>query len=288
MRILSDRKILDSLRCPHCTNGMRIENKSLVCMGIKKHCFDFGGGGYVNFGSPTQSGGGDSKSAVRARSAFLNLDHYLPVAEALKNTVSRLVGEDGGIVIDAGCGEGYYSEKIASTGLSVLGADLSKFAVDAAAKRTNAAGYENAFFTVASVFSLPVKDSCASAVINVFAPCSEEEYSRVLKENGVLVVVSAGQSHLMGLKKLIYDEAHENTERADMPQHMELIDQKNIKYSIRVEGNEAVKNLFAMTPYYWRTSQKDAEKLDSIDSLETEIDMLLTVYRNNRSSKERT
>ena len=288
MRILSNKKILDSLRCPHCNNGMRIENKSLVCDGIKKHCFDFGGGGYVNFGSPMQSGGGDSKSAVRARSAFLNLDHYLPVAEALKETVYALVGDNRGIVIDAGCGDGYYSEKIASAGFSVLGADLSKFAVDAATKRTNAAGNENAFFTVASVFSLPVKDSCASAVINVFAPCSEEEYSRVLEKNGVLAVVSAGQSHLMGLKKLIYDEAHENTERADMPQHMEMIEQKNIKYSIRVDGNEAVKNLFAMTPYYWRTSQKDAQKLDSINSLETEIDMVLTVYRNNKSSKERT
>ncbi len=288
MRILSDEKILDSLRCPHCSNKMRIENRSLICTGIKKHCFDFGGGGYVNFGSPTQSGGGDSKSAVRARSAFLNLDYYLPVAEALAKNVSEFAKADEGIVIDAGCGEGYYSEKIASKGFSVFGADLSKFAVDAAAKRANADVRYNTFFAVSSVFSLPVNDNCASAVVNVFAPCAENEYSRVLNEHGVLIVVSAGQSHLMGLKTLIYDKAHENTDRADMPQFMEKVKQENIRYDIRVEGKEAVKNLFAMTPYYWRTSQKDAQKLDSIDHLDTEIDMNITVYRNKKASKERT
>lgn len=288
MRLLSDRKVLDSLVCPNCREKLRVDGKSLVCLGERRHCFDFGGGGYVNFGAPVQSGGGDSKSAVRARREFLNLGYYAPVAEAIAKNIKELCECESGIVIDAGCGEGYYSDRIAAEGYSVFGADLSKFAVDSASKRANASARENSFFAVSSVFNLPVKDECASAVVNVFAPCVEAEYSRVLKKSGYLIVVSAGQNHLMGLKKLLYAQVHENNERADMPKEMEKIKEENIRFDIRVEGREAVADLFEMTPYYWRTSRSDAEKLDGADILETEIDMTLTVYRKALSTKEKT
>lgn len=286
MRLLTDKNILDSLLCPHCKAKLCVEGKSVVCTGAKKHCFDFGGGGYVNFGAPVQSGGGDSKSAVRARSAFLNLGYYSPVAEAIVRNIKEFCSVDNGIIIDAGCGEGYYSDRIAAEGYSVLGADLSKFAVDAASKRANASNRENSFFSVASVFSLPVKDECASAVVNVFAPCVEKEYSRVIKDGGYLVVVSAGQEHLMGLKKALYAQVHENNERADMPKDMEKIKEENIRFDISVEGREAIAALFEMTPYYWRTSRSDAQKLEGIEVLNTEIDMTLTVYRKNESARE--
>ena len=42
-----------------------------------------------------------------------------------------------------------------------------------------------------------------------------------------------------------------------------------------------IKNLFEMTPYYWRTSQDDAKKLETIDRLTTEIDILFSVYKKN-------
>ena len=279
MRLLTDEKILESLICPNCKERLCVEGKSLVCKGQKRHCFDFGGGGYINFGAPIQSGGGDAKGAVRARSAFLNLGYYSPVAEAIARNVNEFCDAKDGVIIDAGCGEGYYSDRIAKDGFSVIGADLSKFAVDAASKRANAAGRDNSFFAVASVFSLPIKDESATAVVNVFAPCVEKEYARVVRKGGVVIVVSAGQDHLMGLKKLLYSEVHENNERADMPKNMEKIKEENIRFDIRVEGKEAVLALFEMTPYYWRTSRDDAQKLDSVDFLDTEIDMILTVYR---------
>ena len=285
MRILSDKKILDALYCPICRAALSTENKSLVCNGIKKHCFDFGGGGYVNFGTPMQSGGGDTKEAVRARTAFLNSGYYAPVAEALAKKVSELVDEDG-VIIDAGCGEGYYAEHIVKCGYSVFGADLSKFAVDSASKRMNAQNIENAFFAVSSVFALPVNDGAASAVINVFAPCAEAEYSRVLKNGGYLFVVSAGQEHLWGLKKALYSQVHENTERADMPSCMKRIDELKISFDISVQGKENVQALFAMTPYYWRTSRADAQKLELLETLDTKIDIDITVYKNVLTEKE--
>lgn len=282
--MLKSQKIMGALRCPVCKSGMTVEQKGstvLLCGGTKRHLYDFSASGYVNLAPPSQSNGGDSKSAVRARTAFLDTGHYFPIAEKICDIVKRYCNEQAN-VIDAGCGEGYYSEKLLQDGFGVLGFDLSKYAVEAAAKRAKRTDAENSFFGVASVFSLPVADNYADALVNVFAPCVEEEYSRVLKNDGILLVVHAGRDHLLGLKSAIYENANINEQRADMPTCMEQVESEELKYKITVCGNENIKNLFAMTPYYWRTSKNDVEKLDAIDELETEIDIIFSVYRKRR------
>ena len=281
MLTFKDKTVEDALLCPICKSRVEIiyENSGrLQCKGPKIHSYDFASGGYVNLGAPVQSGGGDSKQAVRARSDFLNTGLYEPIADALRALLAKYLSPDA-LVIDAGCGEGYYSERIAADGYSLAGFDLSKFATDAAAKRAKAKGSANSFFGVASVFSLPIADSSADAVVNIFAPCAENEYSRVLKDGGLLFVVAAGPEHLLGLKKAIYTEIHRNEARADMPVQMKLIHNERLTYSINVEGNESIKNLFAMTPYYWKTSQNDVQKLEALECLKTEIDINFEVYQ---------
>ncbi len=280
MSVFNDKNIEFALRCPICNSEMQTENdgRVLSCRGAKRHAYDFASGGYVNLAPPTQSNGGDSKGAVRARTAFLDTESYAPVAQRVCELLAKYIPQ-GALVADAGCGEGYYSNAIAASGFSMVGFDLSKFAADAAAKRAKRAGHENAFFGVASVFSLPLADASCDAVVNIFAPCAEEEYNRVLKNGGVLIVVHAGGEHLLGLKRVIYTDAHKNEARADLPQNMALVDESELKYDITVNGNENIKNLFAMTPYYWKTSPTDVEKLNSVDTLNTEVHMIFSVYK---------
>ena len=82
----------------------------------------------------------------------------------------------------------------------------------------------------------------------------------------------------MGLKRAMYREVYGNDERADMPKGMVRLCQERLKYTVDIEENEDILNLFSMTPYYWRTSRADAEKLSLLESLSTEIDILFTVY----------
>ncbi len=280
MSTVKNKKIKEVLRCPICKCGMDIderENGILFCNGERRHCYDFGAGGYVNLTKPGQSNGGDSKGAVRARSAFLDTQHYSPIAHKLCELVEKYCGAES-LVIDAGCGEGYYSVEIAKRGYSVIGFDLSKFATDAAAKRAKGEVADNTFFGTASVFDMPVANKAADAVVNIFAPCAEDEYSRVLKDGGVLIAVYAGPEHLMGLKNAIYEKTHANEERADLPKAMDEIECQRLTYTINVQGNASVKNLFAMTPYYWRTSIEDVKKLESVEELSTTVDIIFTVY----------
>ena len=284
-KILPDKQTENIIKCPLCGSRVSLfEDKSLFCEGARRHCYDFSSSGYVNLMPPGHADGGDSKAAVGARRRFLSKDYYLLAAEALADTVKNYT-PDRGIVIDAGCGEGYYTSIIAKQGFSVSGIDISKHAVDSAAKRSSAIGIEHGFYAVGSVYSLPFADQSADTVVNVFAPCAEDEFCRVLKNGGRLIVVYAGREHLMGLKKVIYDKVRENDGREDLPKCMRLLEEKNVTFEICVEGREDLLDLFAMTPYYWKTSKEDGEKLNKVDSLKTTVQMTVAVYEKAEEKK---
>lgn len=269
--------MFELLKCPCCGNGMHMRDNSLLCNAPKSHCYDRASEGYIHM-LPTHSAGGDSLAAVRSRTAFLDTDAYLPIAKAICELLHKHIRQ-GSVVVDAGCGEGYYSCRIAKSGFSVIGLDLSKSGIRAAAKRAKRETCENTLFLVGNLFSMPLLDASADALVNIFAPCVESEFLRILKPEGFLTVVYAGPKHLMGMKRAIYKEVYENEVRADMPAHMTLVDQASVTYTISLSGNESIQNLFAMTPYYWRTGMADREKLLHLDALETEIDIGIDLYQ---------
>ena len=271
---------LKNFRCTHCNAEMMLDNagKSILCLGAqKKHCFDIASSGYVNFAPPSQSGSGDSKEAVRSRSEFLESKSYAPICDAICEAVNKYCA--GGLIVDAGCGEGYYTNNIARNySGDVVGFDLSKFGVEHASKSAKRNCISNAFFAVSSVYTLPIVNDSADGIVNIFAPCVEEEYTRVLKKGGVLITAGAGENHLLGLKKAIYDTTYKNTERDDMPQGMELIEEKSVSYILKLEEKRLISSLFSMTPYYYRTGESDMKKLEALESLETEIDVKIKIF----------
>ena len=287
-------RLTDTLRCPVCgaPMGVSAEGRGLACVASvternpkgKTHLFDGGAGGYVNL-APHHSGGGDSKEAVRARSSFLRSGYYAPAAESIAALVREITPE-GGLVLDAGCGEGYYSGRISEEGCSVLGVDLSKFATDTAAKtarreRMNRGQASSTLYAVGSVFELPVSDGSFDTVTNIFAPCAPAEYARVLKSGGHLVVAGAGERHLFGLKELIYDDPYLNDPRRDLPAEgdgLRLLEIRNVTFAITVTDPDHREALFSMTPYYWRTSREGHSRLAAAEALTTEVSFDLHVY----------
>ncbi len=288
--------LVSSLLCPVCGARLQISDGggSLVCEGAvsprnpqgRIHCFDGASSGYVPL-APRHAGGGDAKDAVRARTAFLRHGYYAPAAEAIAKTVTDYTPASGR-VLDAGCGEGYYSDRIATEGFSVMGFDLSKFAVETAARTARARrladgqSVPDTLYAVGSVFELPVQEGSMDTVVNIFAPCAPAEYARVLKTGGSLIVVGAGEDHLLGLKKILYDDPYLNAPRRDLPKEEDgfwLADTRHVAYTTVVEGAEHIAALFSMTPYYWRTPRDSAERLSHMDRLCTEVAFDILVYR---------
>ncbi len=292
--------LVDRLACPVCGAPLHIAENgsagaaSLACAGTvgdrnpkgRVHCFDGAASGYVPL-APRHPGGGDSREAVRARTTFLAHGYYAPASEAITRAVADYT-RPGGNVLDAGCGEGYYSGRIAREGYAVMGVDLSKFAVEAAAKAARATrlstgqATSNTLYAVGSVFELPVADAVFDTVVNIFAPCAPAEYARALRPGGHLIVVGAGERHLLGLKECLYDDPYLNDPRRDLPDETSSllpVETRSSAFTITVTGREHIAALFSMTPYYWRTPRDSRERLGTCESLETEVCFDLHIYR---------
>lgn len=270
--------VLQLLRCPVCRAELTVtdDQRSCRCDGTRSHCFDFAKSGYLNLvGAHAKEG--DSKEAVLARKAFLESGYYQPLADKILALLQEIPSKT---LLDAGCGEGYYTNQFA-IGREAVGIDLSKAGIDYAARRAKQLETD-AGFAVASLFALPMADASLDVVTNLFAPCAEEEFLRVLKPGGHLLLVGAGERHLMGLKSAIYDNPYENAGRADLPKSMEPIAVHRLQYEIEVESTASIAALFSMTPYYWRTSPKDRAKLAALQQLRTEVDFDIFLFRKGQ------
>ena len=62
---------------------------------------------------------------------------------------------------------------------------------------------------------------------------------------------------------------------------MALVAKDQLEYSITVESSEQIAALFSMTPYYWRTSEGDREKLSGLSSLTTDLDFDIYLFRKD-------
>ena len=59
----------------------------------------------------------------------------------------------------------------------------------------------------------------------------------------------------------------------------ELVGKEIIHETIKLQCNEDILSLFSMTPYYYKTSRSDKEKLEKLSELETQIHFCVAVYQ---------
>lgn len=256
-------------RCPVCKAALQEQEKGFICP--SNHNFDKAKQGYVNLLMSNKQGiHGDDRLMVEARQSFLDKGYYSPMRDA----VNEVLGKNN-TVVDAGCGEGYYTSLFAENN-TVFGIDVSKEALKKAARRC-----KNASFAVASIYDMPIADRSVDSVINIFAPDSPSEYLRILKENGRLITVTPMEDHLMELKSAVYDTPYKNPYVSPEKSGFTVVSSREIKYEITLGCNEDIVSLFKMTPYYYNTSPADRQKLDNIDVLTTRVEFLVTEYKKN-------
>jgi len=269
-----------SFRCPICKKLLSSDSKVYKCE--NNHSFDIAKEGYVNLSvKNTSSLSGDSKQMCLLRRAFLESGFYEPLAKEIAGVIKGAHPEGNAKIIDAGCGEGYYSRVIRNELYgenSFFGFDLAKEGVRLAAKSEKQCQSEKRIsYAVSGIFDMPFEEDFADVIISVFAPISEEEFSRVLKKGGILIVACPGANHLYGLKKALYDVPRENEEKIPEYASFSLTQTKSLTYSITVE-NEMINALFGMTPYFWKSSREVQEKAKALKKVETECDFIIKVY----------
>lgn len=266
--------------CPVCNSELIQKETIYQCR--NGHCYDRAKGGYVNLlMSQAQKGKrhGDDKAMTLARTRFLEAGHYQCLLDTLLAAV-KLYAKDECVFLDMGCGEGFYSDKIYRAlkadgkQVSLMGVDISKEALKAFSKR-NTEGE----LAVASAFKLPIANQSCDIVLSVFAPFSRTEVQRILAPGGVFIKAYPLEKHLLSLKKLIYDRAYENKLPTKDLDGFVLKESYSVKDFIHLRSNEEIRDLFQMTPYFYKTGQSDQEKLLAVAQLDTEIEFGVDVYQ---------
>lgn len=271
---------MSQFRCPLCGDALMEIPGGLRCPA--GHCFDRAREGYVNLLPVNRKHSkmpGDGKDMVAARRAFLEKGWYQPLREALEALAVELTGA-APPVLDAGCGEGYYTGGVQAALLRVgktpviAGIDISKAALQKAAKR-----YPGIEFAVASAYRLPVADGSVELLLNVFSPLAIEEFRRVLKPGGAYLYVVPGARHLWELKETLYERPYPNEEKETPYEGFAYDRIVEVHYRIQLPSQEDIHALFQMTPYYWKTSKEGAGRLAGIGRMECEIDFKVHVFR---------
>lgn len=259
------------LCCPVCKNRIVKTDNTYKCQ--SGHCFDISRKGYVNLLISNSAHHGDDKPMSRARREFLSGGYYKPLLDAVCDSMVT-----PRTVLDIGCGECYYLSGIKKRfpECSAVGIDISKTILETAAPRVREYGLVTA---VASCKNLPVSDNSIDAALSVFAPFSETEVTRVLKNDGVFVRVMPDTDHLIELKRAVYDTPRPNDKLSFEVEGMRVEDVKQLRYTFTVTGTDMIKNLFTMTPYYYKTSPSDMAKLDACTELTITAHFNIAVYR---------
>lgn len=204
---------------------------------------------------------------VKARRDFLDKGYYDLLRNKISDTVKKY-SHDGCTILDAGCGECFYTADVSnvlkknSINANILAIDVSKNALSSAKSRK--AEISRA---VASIFHIPAADNSVDILLNIFAPFCQSEFLRVLKTGGIFIQTIPLENHLWELKQAVYDKPYKNTVAEYKIDGFELVKCCEIRKNIMISSNDDVKNLFMMTPYYYKTSEKDFKKLDEIENL---------------------
>ncbi len=277
--------------CPVCGGRIGIEDGVMYCRGgERRHTFDVAASGYVNLNPPGKGKNahtGDDKSMISARARFLDKGYYSRISERIGNVISAYAenaGSDDLFIVDCACGEGYHTcnvlKTVAENGKRPYAAafDASKYGADRGAKRALRLGLTEAFFAAANIFSLPLEDGCADFVLSIFAPIAWDETARILKDDGSLIVASSGERHLFELRQALYDEPREASGIVRPSAGFVPVSEETLSYKTTVSGNEAVNDLFFMTPFCYKTSKRDTEKLSAIDELEVTVEVKISVF----------
>lgn len=233
--------------CPRCGKSFRVRGGArLVCK--KDHSFDISKNGYVNFAGGGSLAGYDA-ALFAARRAVLDAGFYDGVAQALGEVLRAAAPELPAVIVDAGCGEGYYLDALSrQSGLAqnaFVGVDLSRDAVTAAARRDTPACW-----CVADIAALPLQKHGVDVLLNILTPANYAEFKRVLRPGGLLLKVVPGRDYLreiraaMGAGAASYDDSEVVDYAA---RHIKRMQRRTVRY-MRPLSPEQLAQFWAMTP----------------------------------------
>lgn len=211
------------LLCPvrDCHLALVREGQQLHC--TRGHAFDVARSGYINLLQPQERRSkqpGDMAAAIAARRRL----HHLGVTEPLLRAIAGMMdASPRDIVLDAGCGDGFYLGTLAQqAGFDAHGIDISIPAIDAAARR-----YPGCEWIVANADRVvPYADHSFTIVTSITARMNAGEFRRVLRDAGRMLVAIPAPDDLIELRGVGRDRVGRTVET--FAHDFKLADQRRV------------------------------------------------------------
>jgi 23S rRNA (guanine745-N1)-methyltransferase len=220
------------LLCPvrDCHLALVREEKRLVC--ARGHSFDVARSGYVNLLQPQDRRSkqpGDTGEAIEGRRRLHDLGVTRPLLDGIADIVKASV-ED--VVLDAGCGDGFYLGTLGQEiGFDGHGVDISIAAVDAAARR-----YPASEWIVANADRfVPYADRSFSLVLSITARMNPDEFRRVMRDDGRLLVAIPAPEDLIELRGAGRDRVARTVET--FVKKFKLVQQKRVTTTAELDAD---------------------------------------------------
>ena len=254
------------LTCPHCQEAfLPIVGYHLSC--TKGHQFDLSKKGTLYFLKHSIETEYNQEMLVH-RQKMIATGMYDQLLTVINQQINL---SDQEIVVDVGCGEGSFLQRLSDGGLGgrKIGFDISKEGVQLATEHP-----VEAFWCVADITHLPFGNKSIDYLLNIFSPSHYQEFTRVLKEDGKLLKIVPESGYLQELRQLFYSDQAEKqvysnqkvVEKFDT--EVKLISQTRVTYQFPVP-RERQADLLKMSPLHWGASsearkQAEATVLDVI------------------------
>ena len=241
---------------------------------------------------------GDDRAMVAARRTVLERGLFAPVADAVVGAAldaARGLDAPPGALVDAGCGEGWYTVRLAGAfghefgAVPTLGCDISKAAVRAAARRTAAPCPDDPGWAVANNARLPVLAGSAGLITSLFGFETWAAWAALQRPGQVVVTAHAGTEHLVELRRIVYDEVRARGPRAApaaATAGYEIVAERRARCAAGVAEPGLARAVLAMTPHAHRVgaARRASFDLDArLDALEAlSLDVVVRTWRLRR------
>ena len=283
--------------CPLCQSPLQPADHTWRCDGSLNpkqttHPFDVARQGYVNL-LPVQQkkskAPGDSQQSIEARKRFLNAGHYQPLNDLICQKMTALLMAKKASLkqknkpinwLDIGCGEGYYTQAMAQTGMDMLiAADISKPAVVELARTSKALGrlwYQGAeeakedgtyaaaiYPLVTSAAHLPLRAHSINGISSIFSPILPAAFNEALSDAGYLIIAKPDIGHLATMREALFDDVREHDSDKfldELAPYFQLLETHHVSSKLSLAA-EALADLMTMTPYAYRARSEKRQTL---------------------------
>jgi 23S rRNA (guanine745-N1)-methyltransferase len=272
-----------TLACP--IDGLPIEAQGAQLRCAAGHSYDRAREGYCNLlvvQHKASRDPGDSKEKVAARRRFLETGHFEPIADRAFNFARECMSaaSAGALnIVDAGCGEGYYLDRLgrlsaadpAAGTIALAGIDVSKWAIKSAARRKVPATW-----LVANNSKPPFLPASVDLVLCLFGFPVWDGFRKVQKAGGHVLLVDPAADHLLELRQIVYPTVLRSPPpslAAAEAAGYRLQREEGLRYCVTLTSAQTIQDLLTMTPHAHRAPHELRDALAELSTLSVTVDV---------------